>query len=400
MNVSEIQDKKRILFVDDEPNVLAGFRRSLHPMRDEWDVFFAAGGAEALDLLASQPVDLVVSDLRMPDMDGVDLLNAVRIRHPRAIRLVLSGYADRFMILRCAGPSHQFLAKPCDSDQLIKAIRRAFALRDILQRHELQRFLQDDVVLPALPGLYQALMRALQSRDSGMAEIADLISRDADMAAKLLHLVNSAFVVYIESIQQAVSYLGAEAMSAIALTAALFEPYLAREDPAFGIQAHYDHSVSVGATAGRWVSKTFKDRKRAEEATMAGMTHDIGKLVMIHNRPDEWRQTLALSNSRRISLHAAEQEVFGITHADVGAYLLNQWGVADNVVEAVAYHHHPSACHGREQNSLFAVHAANALCHKHSEPGLRWRQLLDHPYLAAVDPQWDIDLFQAAAEQT
>ena len=397
MRISEVQDRKSLLFVDDEPGVLDGLKRTLHPLREEWDFSFANSGAEALDRLQRQPVDLVVSDLRMPRMDGIELLNTIKGRHPRIARFVLSGHADRFMVLRCAGPAHQFLVKPCETDRLVKAIRRAFSLRDLLQSHALLSFMENAPDLPALPKIYETLMAALQSPDSSMAHIATLIEGDAAMAGKLLHLVTSAFVGYIQTIQQAVSYLGAEAISAIALAAALFEPYLGEKDAEFGVQGTYDHSVAVGATAGRWISQTLKDRQLAEEATMAGMTHDIGKLLLIRNRPDAWREALAWAAERNLPLPAAEREVAGVTHAEVGAYLLNRWGVADNIVEAVAYHHHPASCLGRDKNSLFAVHVANALCHKWHEPGARWRTLLDEGYLAAVDPRWSIEQFESAA---
>jgi putative nucleotidyltransferase with HDIG domain len=397
MIVSDVKDKPCILFVDDEMNVLVGLKRALHAMRDEWDMAFANSGAEALQMLEARPADMVVSDLRMPRMDGVDLLNAVKLRYPKTIRFVLSGQADRFMILRCAGPSHQFLVKPCSAEDLVKAARRSFSLRDLLARHELARFLEDDVVLPDMPAIYADLMRALQSRDSSMVEIARIIDRDADMAAKMLRLVNSAFFVYIESIQQALSYLGAEAISAIALASALYEPFLGKGDDPFGIQESYDHSITVGATAGRWIAKNLKDRKRSEEATMAGMTHDIGKLVVIRSKPDLWAQAARHAQDNRLPMHAAEREVLGTTHAEIGAYLLHRWGIADNIVEAVAYHHHPSASIGRERNSLFAVHAANALSHKWSDPSQNWRRLLDAAYVAATDPAWSLEQFEADA---
>ena len=400
MKISEIQDKKQILFVDDEPHVLGGLKRSLHAMRDEWDIFTAPSGAEALELLKTKSMDLVVSDLRMPGMDGVELLKTIQHLHPQMIRFVLSGYADRFMILRCAGPAHQFLVKPCEIDPLIKSIRRSFALRDLVQSHGVQQFIENATELPSLPSLYVALMNALQSRDSSMAQIASIIDSDSILSGKLLHLVNSTFFGYIQSISQAVSYLGAEAMSAIALTAALFAPYLNEENDEFGIQANYDHSISVGATAGRWIAKTLKDRKLSEETTMAGMTHDIGKLVLIRNKPDDWRKAIQFAAEKNLPMHAAEREILGVTHAEIGAYLLNRWGVSDNIVEAVAYHHHPSNSLSREQNSLFAVHVANALSHKWHDPGKNWRKLLDNTYLAAVDPAWNIDNFEAAAGKT
>ena len=79
---------RKLLFVDDEPKVLEGLRRMLRPLRDEWDMAFARGGPEALQLLGRDAFDVVVTDMRMPDMDGAELLAQVRGRqgHWRATR--------------------------------------------------------------------------------------------------------------------------------------------------------------------------------------------------------------------------------------------------------------------------------------------------------------------------
>ena len=397
--VADVQDRKRILFVDDEPQVLSGFKRMLYPMRDEWAAFFAVGAADALDFLSREPADLVVSDLRMPGINGVEFLSAVKTRWPRTIRFVLSGCADRFMILRCAGPAHQFLSKPCDAESLVKAIRRAFSLRERVRSIPVLRFAESCSHLPPMPGLYAMLASALDSPDSTLDSICGVLERDAVLASKMLRLVTSAFFGYVDSIRQAASYLGAEAMGAVALASSLFDQYLGGPDE-FGLAECLDHSTSVGAVSGRWILRASRDRKAAEEATMSGLLHDVGKLVFARNRPDDTRRVAPLAAARSIPLHAAECEIFGVSHAEIGAYLLDEWGVADNVVEAVAFHHRPSDAHVREPNSLFAVHAANALCHKRADPGGRWETLLDVPFLSAVDPAWSIDAFDAASEQS
>src|SRR5450755_4506465 len=104
---------KTLLFVDDEPNVLQGLQRQLRPMRNEWDMHFVENGQKALDFMAAQPVDIVVSDMMMPGMDGAQLLSEVVRRHPQTVRLILSGHAEREAVLRLVGPAHQYLSKPC-----------------------------------------------------------------------------------------------------------------------------------------------------------------------------------------------------------------------------------------------------------------------------------------------
>jgi YesN/AraC family two-component response regulator len=80
-----------ILFVDDEPNLIDGLRRMLRSFRQRWNIAFATSGSEALELMSQRPFDVIVSDMRMPGMDGRQLLEEVEKRHPQTVRVVLSG---------------------------------------------------------------------------------------------------------------------------------------------------------------------------------------------------------------------------------------------------------------------------------------------------------------------
>ena len=141
--------KSKILFVDDEPMVLQGLRRMLRSLAGGWDMTFVESGAEALEQLAATPFDVVVTDMRMPVMKGAELLERVRTLHPRAIRLILSGQSSEETMLASVGPAHQFLAKPCDANRLKDTVRRACALRGLLDNVNLQRLLSQLGSLPS-----------------------------------------------------------------------------------------------------------------------------------------------------------------------------------------------------------------------------------------------------------
>jgi YesN/AraC family two-component response regulator len=163
---------KRILFVDDEPMILQGIQHSLRGMRGEWDVALANSGAEALETMAQTPFDVVITDMRMPGMDGAQLLDLVKIKFPRTVRIILSGQSDRETILRSVGPSHQYLSKPCDLDELKQRLMRAFALRDMLNDSHLKEVIGRLKTVPSLPALYVAVTEALRSSDGSIAESA------------------------------------------------------------------------------------------------------------------------------------------------------------------------------------------------------------------------------------
>ena len=142
-----------ILFVDDEPNILEGLQRMLRPMRREWQMSFAKSGAEALETLGANEIDVIVSDMRMPGMDGARLLHEVREKHPHVVRLILSGYSEKEMIMKSVGAAHQYLAKPCDADVLKTTVQRACALRDFLENESLRRLVSQLHSIPSLPSL-------------------------------------------------------------------------------------------------------------------------------------------------------------------------------------------------------------------------------------------------------
>ena len=179
---------RSILFVDDEIKVLRGLERQLHRMRSEWDMSFANSGAEALNLLGQKPAEVVVTDMMMPGMDGAQLLAEVKKRNPDTVRIVLSGHSDRESVLRLVGPAHQYLCKPCNCEDLLAAIRRAFALRELLRDDALKQLVSNIVSLPTLPGLFVQLTEELQRPDPSGERLADIVSNDISMTTKLLQL--------------------------------------------------------------------------------------------------------------------------------------------------------------------------------------------------------------------
>jgi YesN/AraC family two-component response regulator len=122
-------NKKRILFVDDEPSVLAGLRNVFRKDRERWDMMFANGGTEALTLLAQHTFDVVVSDMRMPEIDGAALFERVKRESPQTIRIMLSGSADKEEVDRATASVDELLGKPCDTKTLRMTIERLMGSR-------------------------------------------------------------------------------------------------------------------------------------------------------------------------------------------------------------------------------------------------------------------------------
>jgi putative nucleotidyltransferase with HDIG domain len=381
--------KSKILFVDDEVMVLQGLRRMLRGLSGEWDMTFVESGAQALAQLAAAPFDVVVTDMRMPEMNGAELLTRVRSLYPRVIRLILSGQSSEETMLASVGPAHQFLAKPCDATRLKETIRRACALRSMLNDGNLQRLLSQLGSLPSAPDLYLKLLSELRSPNASIHRAAAIISTDPGMTAKLLQLVNSAFFgiqQHVADPQRAASILGLNTITALVLSVKVFSEYDETKMKAAGLSGLMHHSLQV-ATHARSIAKDVGvGRQEEEDAFTAGLLHDVGRVILATSLPNRYRKVVNLLTPGRTTVFEAEQAIFGASHAEVGAYLLGLWGLPDSIVEAVAYHHRPDAMFARGFAPLTAVHVANCLAHERqaqaASHGLP--SPLDIPYLTAV----------------
>jgi putative nucleotidyltransferase with HDIG domain len=366
-----MDDHKRILLVDDEPRVLRGMQRQLGLTPWDWEVVLAAGGVEALDILAeSGPTfHVVVTDVRMPGMDGITLLKRVREDYPHLVRVVLSGHVDRTMALRTVGLAHQFISKPSSPEILQTTLEQAFNLRNLLSSRRLMQLVGQMNSLPSVPTMFQALLEEIQLPEANLQKIGEIISQDIGMTAKILQLVNSAFFGLrrrVSNPTQAVSLLGLDTVKALVLSAHVFSQFQGASLGAVSQEELQRHSLLVATLAKRIARyETSNNKLLTDYAFTAGLLHDTGRLVLAANLPDDYDHALRLVEQNGISLLEAEQTVFDATHAEVGAYLLGIWGLPDQVVEAVAYHHKPACYKCTGFCPLIAVHSANALFREH-----------------------------------
>ena len=360
---------KTLLFVDDEPRLLQGLQRLLRPMRHEWDMNFVESGAQALAFMATQPVDILISDMMMPGMDGSQLLNEVLKRHPQTVRIILSGQAGPEAILRLVGPAHQYLSKPCDPEELRKAITRSLALRDLLGNERLKQLATRIKNLPILPALQNQLTEELRKDSPSVERVGEIISRDIGMTVKILQLVNSAFFGLAQPVNnptEAAVYLGLNTIRSLALAAGIFSQYEQAMCKLFSLDALAQHSWLTGGLARRVAQAERQELKIQEQCFLAGLLHDVGQVILASGLPEEYAEVIAKSDQQNLPVWQVEMEFFGATHADVGAYLLALWGLPNPIIEAVALHHQPARCHTPEFSPAIAVHVADVFAHEFS----------------------------------
>ena len=401
---------KRILFVDDEPRVLDGLGRMLRPQRKLWEMSFANSGEEALAMLAVKPFDVIVTDMRMPSMDGAKLLEHVQERFPNVIRIVLSGYFEKEAALRAAPVAHQFLAKPCDPEALREAVERSCNLSSMVPDEAVRRVVGAIGELPCLPITYSTLMEALQDPDIPLPDIGRIIEQDVGITAKVLQLVNSAFfglLREVTTVRMAVSFLGLDTLKQLVLSVGIFRTFrAARPILNFSMEDFQSHSQLAARISARMPAPP----NVVSAAVVASLLHDTGKLVLASRLPEQFEAALQLSVMEGRPLHCAETELTGVSHAEVGAYLLGLWGLPAGIVDAVCRHHRPAAVNSPGGLDILAItHIADALALEavHSKPGdaPSGCNLLNQDYLAAIGmseqlPNWRTMAREIVTEQS
>jgi HD-like signal output (HDOD) protein len=359
-------EKKKVIFVDDEPNILDGLRRMLRSLRNEYDMHFVAGGNEALELMAQQRFDVIISDMRMPGMDGAQLLEIIQKKYPHTIRIMLTGQADQESIYRTIGVVHQFLAKPCDPDILKNILIQTGALQDMLFDGSLKDLISQLGKLPSLPSTYSRLQKAMAIPDVEISELAEIIAKDIAMTAKVLQLVNSSFFgmyTKVDSAARAVALLGLDTIKVLVLSLELFSKIKVPEQ-IIQIDQLWNHSLIVGQVAKAIAASQTDNKELISDTFLAGTLHDLGKLILLSSLPDQYQQVIDIAEEQKITLPEAEQSVFGATQSAVGSYLVGLWGFSNPIIEAIAFQNSIDKYPVTTFTPALALHAANVLYYR------------------------------------
>jgi HD-like signal output (HDOD) protein len=355
--------KKRIIFIDDEESILSGLKRSLRHRRDDWDMDFYTRAQDAIDALAINQYDALVTDMRMPGIDGAKLLDFVAQNHPSLVRIVLSGQSDLSLSSQLTVNAHQYLSKPCKTADLEHALDKPLRFQAGAKNENLSTIIAGLKSIPTLPTKYIEITSALSNGEASIREIGHIIGEDPAMSAKLMQMINSAFFGLgrkLTAPEDAAVYLGMETLRTLVLTVGIFSQ-ISKITADISLEKLWEHSNITGVLAKQILQGIQAEKSAQERGFLAGLLHDIGILILATNLPDKYQQLLVDAKTENISLYAKEREVLGATHAEVGAYLMSLWGFSDDIIDAIAYHHEPMNSPDRSISPLTAVYVANLL---------------------------------------
>jgi len=372
--------KSRILFVDDEPLMREFYALVGTTLGGGHEVFVAESGKSGLEFLAQTPVDIVISDLVMPEMNGHEFISSVAREHPESMRIVISAHDDQLTVAQCLMFGHRYFHKPFDLKTLTGVLKRICLLKHQVGSEKLKRVISGLGALPTPPRTYFRLTEALNSPYSSLEEIGQIIQQDPGLTLKLLQIANSAYFGTAQRIvtpMDAVQIVGLETLRALVLCVHAFKFY--QDKPGLRTAELWDHSIRTADAARRIARFENLTPNACEEAFVSALLHDIGKLVLAANAGEDYKAVLRRSREESAPPDQLELEVFGATHAQIGAYLLGLWGLPEAVVSAVEMHHSPRACGTTGFTALTAIHIAQCLDRTRSAP-----PQLDEDYLARI----------------
>ena len=385
---AEAPAQKAILLVALSPEDTSAIREGLRDTADKWRLEFVSNVRQALTVLESSAFDAAIVDLQAPGIDAPGLFKSMMEASPTTLRLGLITPPEREAIQQVRAAVHQLLTKPCNGKVLKAVLARAFAAQDFLSDDNFKHLAGGIRSLPVLPSIYTELMQELKSEDPSLELAGQIVAKDMGLSAKILSLVNSAFFGLGRPVthpSEAAMFLGTETLRALVLSLQVFSQFSQVRLKEFSVENLWKHSWTMGVLARRLCEFEEADRITADEAFIAGLLHDVGKLVLAANHPAQLEENIKQARQKHLTLWEQEYQTFHASHAELGGYLLGTWGLSAGVVEAVAFHHRPALARRRNFSALTAVHVANTLGKKGpSECGLD-PQPISVDYLRSLD---------------
>jgi len=331
-------DQIKILFVDDDPLVLQGLRRALHRQQESWDMIFAESSDQAFEKLNAGTVDVVVSDLRMPGMDGIQFLERVASIWPSTIRIILTGQTEREALLRAVGPAPQFLSKPCSAEKLEAVISRSIRLRNNIKDPTFTDRIGILKSIPSPPDIYAKLMASIGNEKAPTDAVGRVVAQDLAFTTRLLQVANSpifALPMMVSDASHAVRLLGVDTVRALAITHGLVTSLQGTDLGNLPIENLWFEGIQCGTVTRHIALNMHANADLVNESSLAGMLHGIGQLLLAMNDPRRHRAARAAAQAGQLQLTEAEQRLFGFNHALAGGYLLHLWGFPESVIEGV-----------------------------------------------------------------
>jgi HD-like signal output (HDOD) protein/ActR/RegA family two-component response regulator len=344
----------KVMFVDDEIMILNGFKRAF--FKNEWQIYLADSADKALKILEKQPIDFIISDMRMPGMNGAEFLEKVAALYPQSVRIILSGHSDEEAAKRATFVAHQWFSKPCNPKGLEKVINHIADIRNSLPNPSVRNTVGQIKSLPTPPKVFMRLSALLNEKSLSMEQVSDVISEEPSLIAKILQITNTSFFVnarHVESINEAITRLGIDLVCSVVMAAEAYSNV--EETPGYSIVDEQNHCLSTARFAASMVEPSLR-----KETILVGLLHNIGKCILSKISPESMDAYIKqrVIGGGNIDL---EQKLFMADHTQLAGYLLHLWNFSYSLIENIVLHHQPVKLMEKSFGSGAAVYVASRI---------------------------------------
>lgn len=359
-----------ILIVDDEVNILKALNRCL--MDEPYDIIFATSPKEALDILEEEEIDIIITDYKMPEMSGAELLIKVKEKFPSVFRIILSGYIDQNVVhnLLINGTAMLFFPKPWSDYDILKKLKVVIKTVKILKSRRLVDFFQSIDLSACTMDIYNKLIEAIE-HDLSIKGIADIIKQDVALATKIMQLGNSIFYGPSEctSLEQAIVKLGLNTVKNISLLYSVSSCANLNK-----VQQHWlselTKDAAITALCMEKMCALSINKLDIDTASTIGVLKNIGRNILIAYKPEYYKQLLNILESNP-DIDAFEAESLSEstlpTHAEISGYYLMTLNLPFVIVESILYHHTPEKASESSQVYAKMLYIADKII----EPNMR-----------------------------
>ena len=355
---------KTILVVDDEINILNSMSEAFRDT--EYEILTAESSLLALEILDKTEVNLVISDMMMPQMDGYELLSKIKEHYPHVIRLIMSSNTEESYVFKAI--LHNIakfnITKPWINKTLIECIKQVFETEETLKSRDLLLLINNIEKLPTIEVNYQKILNMIE-KDADTLTISSEIEKDFAISTKLLQTVNSAYYgIQTGSVKHATVYLGLQNLKSLIFSTSIMNKFSSvSEQDQNSLKDLWDHALLTSKLL-HYIYEVFICRRLPEAAYCAGLLHNIGALVLIQNRFEDYVGMVNNDKNKSLDLLDMERDAFHVTHQEVGGYLVSWWELPFPIIESALFHHRPLDPGILNKEIVSAVHLAQHYARK------------------------------------
>jgi len=349
---------KKILIVDNDNHIQSSIADTFKDTN--YEIITAGNGVFALEIMKITQIDMVISDIRIQGMDGVELLSSIKELYPNVIRIIMTSFAEDPSVFKAIlqNIARFYILKPWSNEKLLEYIEQIFETEYILKSNHLLKLINNVEKLPTIESSYQKILGMIE-KDADTRAISDEIEKDFAISTKLLQIANSAYYgLQTGSVKHATVYLGLQNLKSLIYSTSILDSFdtvsLQEQQMVTDLWKH----ALLTSKLLHYIYEVFLSKNLPETASSAGLLHNIGTLILIRNRIENYAKVVSDAQDKSRGILEMEEEVFHVTHQEAGGYLVSWWKLPFPIVEAALYHHRPLDPCILNKELVAAVHLA------------------------------------------